>query len=355
VHVNGTDVDAELLEVLQPEPATGVIISGLGDADIRRARLTYGGLLGHDAALWRRAQATVTDPLPGLGAAEDLTLFPVDLDDYARPIVKAEADVVFTPSGFVPAGAWSTLQALLAAGRRTTLPEVRTLVPTDVQMLDSPHRGRFAEELAAADRPLALVFAARSQPFGAPGRVASLRAIVAALPDLAVLATEYLVAADVMARGATASVGFDKALRCPSRPEAPGGGGIAKGWLPGYFLRELWESRSPSVYADWYAASATVPYCKACGRDVEDFEASTEDRLFIRRHNVHALVELLAGLRYAADPQSVLRSERMTALQRHVDLHQFTDHHQTDPVLRRLAELDDPRGRTVLPSGAWSR
>jgi hypothetical protein len=353
VHVRETDVDSVLLTVIESAPEAGLIVWGCGRLDIRRVRARFSGLVGHDAGLWRSVLATPANPLPRLGSHE-LTFFSADLDQYASPISAAGADFVLTPSGFVQPGAWSTLRALLSA-TRSERQDVITLVPTDAQMLDPTHRSRFADELAAAGRPLGLIFAAPSQPFAHPGRVAALRELLAALPDLTVLTTEYLVAADVVARGAATSVGFDRAMRWPIRPGDPNGAGMAKSWLPGLFLRELWESRSPSVYADWYASRSSSPRCGACARDVDDFEATPGDRLLIRRHNVHALMGVLADLRLAPDPPSLLRAERVAALQRHVDLHPFTARHQADPVLRRLAELDDGRGRQVLPSGGWSR
>jgi hypothetical protein len=355
LHLSGTDLERELLTLIESAPDSGLIVWGSGMSDLQRARRMFGGLVGQDAGLWRSRLATCANPLPGLGDPDDLTLIPVDLDQYASSIAAAGADFVLTPSGFVPAGAWSTLRTLLSAAARTERRDVLTLVPTDAKMLDPAHRSRFADELAAAGRPLAVVFAASSQPFGQPGRIAALRELLSALPDLTVLATEYLVATDVLVQGGSASVGFHRALRCPLRPTDPDPGGIAKGWLPGLFLRELWESRSPSVYADWYAFRSSSPHCDLCGRDVDDFEPTSEDRRLIRRHNVHALIAVLADLRRTPDPASLLRAERAAALQRHVDLHPFTARHQTDPVLRRLAELDGGPGRQILPSGASSR
>jgi hypothetical protein len=355
VHVSETDVDDELLTLIESTPESGLILWGSGASGLRRTRRRFRGLVGHDAGLWRSVLATPTNPLPGLGDPDELVLVPVDLDQYLGSIAAAGADFVLTPSGFVPAGAWSTLRALLSATARTERRDVLTLVPTDAQMLDPAYRSQLTDELATTGRPLALVFAASSQPFGKPGRVAALRELLATLPGLTVLATEYLVASDVLVRGGTASVGFHRTLRCPVRPTDPDPDGMAKGWLPGLFLRELWENRSPSVYADWYAFRSSSPHCDPCGRDVDDFEPTSEDRLQIRRHNVHALMAVLADLRRSPDPASLLRTERAAALQRHVDLHPFTARHQTDPVLRRLAELDDGHGRQILPSGAWSR
>lgn len=354
VHVNAADVDSVLLREVGSAD-TGLIVWGGGLSEVRQIRPAYGGPTGHDAGLWRSTLATPAQPLPGLGDSQELALFSTSLDQYASPIAGAGADFVLTPSGFVQAGEWATLRALLVAAACTDRQDVLTLVPTDAQMLDQVYLDRFLDELCTADRPLGLIFAGSTQPFAQPGRICALRTLMAALPGLAILATEYHLAADIIARGGSSSVGFDRALRRPIPPGSRNGNGMAKGWLPGLFLRALWETRGPSVYADWYASRPSSPHCVACGRDIDDFEATTEDRLLIKRHNVHTLMTLIRDLRAALDPVALLESERLAALRRHLELHPFSASHQTDPVLRRLVELDDGRGRLVLPSGAWSR
>jgi hypothetical protein len=63
--------------------------------------------------------------------------------------------------------------------------------------------------------------------------------------------------------------------------------------VPGLFLRELWETRSPSVYADWFA-NRRAPTCAACGgRSLDRFSSHPLDKQQVLRHNVHAWLDVL--------------------------------------------------------------
>src|SRR5690606_11757631 len=98
---------------------------------------------------------------------------------------------------------------------------------------------------------------------------------------------EPLIASDAAAHGAEIiSVGVAGGLRVPSMPSG-GGPRFSRDFLPGLFLRDLLELRSPSVFADWYAGQVT-PYCERCGRHLTVFNSrSRSDLQAITRHNLH--------------------------------------------------------------------
>ena len=353
VHADPADLSALARGPLATHPRAGLVLHRADVAAVRAARTLAVGPVLADAGAWGRAFATPADPFAGRVGAE-AGLFSTTLDDYAEPFTGAGADVVLTPSGCVAEGDWTSLRAVLDAGGRTERADVLTLVAADAAMLDPAHAGRFSDELAGAGRPLAMLLAAKNQPFASRDRLAALRGLLDRLPGLVLLATEPLVALDAAARGGVGAVGHRGGLRRPGRPGDPGGPRAA-GWLPGLLLARLWAVRSPSVYADWYAGTDS-PSCDDCGRPLDVFATSDGDKDAILAHNVHELLRCADDLfrrEGAARRQAHLAASIVDALAEHAALHPAAAGHEADPVLRRLAELDDPAGRRVLPSGAF--
>lgn len=128
-----------------------------------------------------------------------------------------------------------------------------------------------------------------------------------------------------------------------------------KDFVPGLFLRDLWEHRSPSTYADWYANSPS-PTCDECGgRALDEFGSDEADKQAVLCHNVHEWLGVHSRV-CDLDPvgrRLVLGEERADALAAHLNLRPATFRVEADPVLRELVELDDPQGRRTTPQGAW--
>jgi len=305
-----------------------------------------------DIGAWTRQVASDRSPTflhqPG-------ALIPrISLDEWASPLLAAGASTVLTPSKFVRGGDWRSLRGVIEAGDESNLPEVVTLVATDAAMLDAPYRQRFVRALSAAERPIALIFAAKSHPLGHRGRPAGLRQVVSEIGSCIVLAIEPITAADALSFGAAAAIGMTGGLRRPRRPYDPKGGPDARNFTPGLFLRELWEHRSPDTYADWFANSLS-PTCPACGnRALDAFGRNPADKDAVLRHNVHAWLRVHADLqgRDLRARRQMLAAERLEALAAHLQLRPASGYVEADPVLRQLVELDDPRGRHTTPQGA---
>jgi len=336
-----------------PSPVSGVVIR---DRDplgaVMRARSSgYRSVVVPEVGAWTSEVATRQSPT--LLEAPD-ALVQVSLDSWAASLLNAGANAVLTPSKFIELGDWPTLRAVLCAGEGTELPEVITLVATDAAMLDLGHLPTFIENIAT-HRPVAVAFASKSPPFERAGRMAALRYLLSKRPGCFLLATEPVVATDAYAHGAAgAAIGITGGTRKPHRPGDRGGGGNSKGFLPGLFLRDLWEHRSPEVYADWFANSPS-PTCMACGGGaLEVFDNTNHDKDVVLRHNVHAWLEVLDELRVRtrADQQLWLADERSSALAAHLTLRPATGAIDADRVLRQLVELDDPQGRRTTPRGA---
>jgi len=335
----------------QSATASGMVICS--DSPVKSIRLAkslgYGQPLIADVGAWRRQNATPGSPT--LLEAPD-SLLQISVDDWADELLTAGASAVLTPSKFIRAGDWDSLRAVLRAADRADLDRVLTLIATDAAMLDPPCLTTFMRTLNTT-RSLAFIFADKSHPLGRRGRAAGLRNLVAAFPGCALLATEPIVATDAYAHGAgCAAIGITGGLRRPRRP-GDNGGSNAKDFLPGLFLREMWEHRSPSVYADWFANSPP-PTCDDCGgRAIHRFYNNENDRLAVLRHNVHAWLGLYdeLGPRSLTGRWAWSSDEWATALAAHVSLRPAHGTVEADPVLRQLVELDDPQGRRTTPQG----
>lgn len=271
-----------------------------------------------------------------------------------HPICSGEgADAVLTPSKFVPLGDWAALRAVLRAGEQTKLPEVVTLIATDAAMLEPTYVRTFVDG-AVTHRPVAFVFAEKDRPLQRRGRVAGLRYLMSQRPGCFLVATEPVVATDAYAHGASgAAIGISGGTRKPQRPGDSGGGGNAKGFVPSLFLRDLWEHRSPDIYADWFANSVS-PTCPACnGRALDVFDTTNADKDVVLRHNVHTWLAVLDELRARtrADQRRWSANEWATALAAHLMLRPAADTIEADFVLRQLVELDDPFGRRATRQG----
>lgn len=353
LHVDVADLTTVLVGPARERPGLGLVVHRASVPAVRKARCCTSGLLVVDPGVWSSWYATAEDPFPG--QTQDTLLQP-SLDELAGPYWAGGADIVLTPSGCVREGDWETLNAVIAAGGKTDREDVLTLVAVDAAMLDAPNENRFGAELVRAGRPVALVLAGHRQPYAHAGRLRALRRLQGDVPGLLVLATEPLVALDLAAMGATTAVGYRQGLRAPGLPDDRGGP-LAAGYLPGLLLSRLWSVRSPNVYADWFAGTVS-PDCVSCARPLDVFGTSKAEKDLILAHNVHELAGVSDELMRrdgTARMRAYLADSVVAALARHAELHPTAPGHEADPVLRRLGELNDPIGRRVLASGAFSQ
>jgi hypothetical protein len=125
------------------------------------------------------------------------------------------------------------------------------------------------------------------------------------------------------------------------------------GYLPGLFLEELLELRSPMIYADWYANSRS-PYCATCARPLDVFGPTSTDKAVIIGHNLHQTTTHIASL-VAQAPEARaawLREVRLEAHARHMRLNLLGDM-VLNRGLHKFLELDDPQMRSMSRAGAW--
>lgn len=332
--------------------ASGLVLAGRRAVPIMR-RLRWGRYpqpLVFDLRAWSSEVATVGAPFE---LPEPNGLVSVSADEWLSGVSSAGATAVLTPSKFVPHGAWDVLEAVIEAASHVTVPDVLTLVATDAAMLDEPYVGKLIEVVGQSELPVAFVFAAKDKPLAQRGRAAGLRRVVAGVPGCLILGTEVLSATDALTHGAgAAAIGVTGGLRRPSRPEDRGRGFAAAG-VPGLFLRELWESRSPTVYADWYANS-TSPWCDECGRVLDVFGRTASEKEAVLRHNVHAWLGVWSELcaLHESERSLELAAELRDAFTRHLALRPAAGM-SADELLRQLVELDDPMQRRTAPDGSW--
>lgn len=333
---------------------SGVVVamkSGAVDVVRHLSRTEYSQPTVVDVRRWSSEIASVESPL-ALPVGDGL--FPLTLDDWGAGILRAGASAVLTPSRFVRLADWPSLKAVISAGNSAVRQEIITLVATDVGMLDGQNLSQFVDIVGEAKGPLAFLFASAQPPFEKRGRAAAMRALVIEFPGAILIGVDALIGLDGIVRGAQATaIGVTGSLRRPHRP-GDQGGPPARQWMPGMFIRELWEQRSPTIYADWYEGRPS-PMCEQCGRRLDIFGNSPSEKLAILSHGVHAWLSVLTEM--SAQPQSArtawLASQRQAGFEAHADLRPRQITVEADRLLRQLVELDDPQGRRTTPAGTW--
>jgi hypothetical protein len=280
-----------------------------------------------------------------------------DLDVWAESALQASgARQVLAPAGFVRLGDWASLAAVLTETARANHPCLVTFVATDADALTPRYLPEFLCALEQTPRRrLAFLFAHEAKPLASYQRLSGLRKLLSRFPGNEILGVDVLAGTDALAHGASwVGVGASSSRRWPQRPSDSGGGPLAAGYLPGTFLRELLEMRSPAIYMDWYANSRS-PLCRTCGRPLDSYRPTTPDKALIIAHNMHAIYDFALDLTTVAavDQATWLNEERLRALIHHTQLTSTGAVVDADLTLRRLCELDDPQMRETTRAGAW--
>lgn len=299
---------------------------------------------------WDRL-ATPTESLaighPGLSSA-------MSWDAWGASVIsRSGAAAVLTPSRFVRLGDWVGLSRLATELLTISDSRIIPLIPTDVATLDPHSFDAFCRQLKPLEgRRVAFLFAGVAHRRGDHRRLAAVRNLFNShFPGSWLIATGVLQATDVVAHGAgTAFVGITSSLRRPGLPGRSGGFGDARSFLPGTFDRSLLEQRSPKTYGLWYLA--TSPWrCPDCARPVTAFGHKPQ----IIEHNLHSIGRFQQQMcsQPVGDRPAWLDEQRRQALDRHAALSRGGGLVQADSLLRNLCELDDPRGRSTVPSDAW--
>ncbi|WP_285600501.1 hypothetical protein [Kineosporia sp. NBRC 101731] len=349
------DIDLAI-EQTRSRTHSGLVFCGTPNRNQRRNLSTLDGRVILDSGRWRKTLATSANPF-GLAdekTAEDLGLLPIDfgntLDEVALS-APAAVSLVLTPTGFIPADRLHLITDVLKATHASAAPRLIPLIPTHARVLEPHLIQRMCRLLAAARSPVALVLADEAdQPLGKAHRIAGLRTLLSAVPDVLLLGCEPVVAMDAILQGAcAAAIGVNSSLRLP-RPPSDSNGGPA---VPRMFLRELWEHRSPPTYAQWYEiAEESEPSCTSCGdeRSFSSYGTGDHDRKRIYRHTLHTWLELLDELVDCDrdEAQGLLADERRQALDRNAQLRPYEPLRAFDPVLRQLVMLDYGRLPTSL-------
>ena len=292
-----------------------------------------------DTRTWRRESATKAEPLADV---DNL----LGLDGWCSLKVPVDSGLLaFAPTKFVGAEDRAARRAVLAA--TTDLPpNIKTLIATDAAVLDAKLRGRFFEDLEnTPERPFTFIFAAKSNPLTRYQRLKGLRLLLQRHPGSGIAFIDPLVAGDAVAAGAGwVGMGASSSRRLPIRPEDIRKGRNSAGFLPGLFHLDLFELRSPQIYADWYANSPS-PFCGKCARALDLFEPELSDKAAIVAHNLHQATdhvnELLA--QPVENRPSWLNEQRLAALDRHMELNPALGDTVLNDTLRHLLELRRPR------------
>lgn len=304
-----------------------------------------------DTRGWNAKRATIEVPTD---LDDGLPLY--TLDEWGQSVLSSSgAAAVLTPSRFLGTDRASR-QSLLRATETVTVDGLVSFLPLDAAVLVGKGLVELIEDLKNTDRrQLAFVFASSDRPLENYRKLVGLRKLLAEFPGSWVLGVDALVGTDCLAHGAgLVAVGASSGRRWPKRPGDPGGGPLAAGYLPGLFLMDLFEFRSPMIYADWYANERS-PMCRSCQRALDLFEPTDPDKEAIIAHNLHQISDLADSLlaHDLADQAGWLNRLRVQCFETHQQLTGTGAAVAADPTLLHLCSMDDPQMRTALKTGHW--
>lgn len=303
-----------------------------------------------DSRAWTTARATPDFPT----AISDTLL---DLDAWTDVTLEASgAQRLLAPGLFVALDDHASLREQLRLFAAADHPGLVPFVATDAEVLRAKHLPDFIGVLQASslDR-FAFLFAYKKHPLAHYDRLHGLRQLLAAFPGCTLVGADVPAGTDAIVHGASwVGIGASSSRRMERRPGDGGGGAFSADYLPGAWMRELMEMRSPSIYADWYANSVT-PTCPRCRRPLESYQPTPQDKTLLIAHNLHGITDFAAEIFAVAESERAgwLDNERVEAFLRHGRLTPAGAKINADETLRRLCELDDPHYRMTSPAGVW--
>lgn len=303
-----------------------------------------------DTRHWARHFASAQEP-------SEVSSQLIDLDTWAQCALAASgASSVLIPAGFIRLGDTAALDAVLAELGQASHPGLVGFVATDAETLTPRYLPGFVDALRRSHRrPLAFLFADKRKPLAKYPRLNGLRTLLSHFPGSHIHGVDALAGTDAIAHGAAwVGIGASSSRRWPQRPADKEGGPPAAGYLPGTFLRELLEMRSPAIYTEWYANSRS-PACGKCARRLDSYRPTPSDKALIIAHNMHAIHDFTRELiaQPSAGQAAWLNEERLKALMRHTQFTSPGSLVDADLTLRWLCELDDPQMRESTPAGGW--
>lgn len=330
---------------------TLVVSSKKATAETRALTAAHPGLhVTLDSRAWATANATPDNPT----AISDTLL---DLDFWTDAALKASgAQRMLAPGLFLALGDHVSLREQLRLFAAADHPGLVPFIATDADILRAKHLPDFVKVLQAGSlEQFAFLFAHKDQPLAQYDRLKGLRQLLATFPGSTLLGVDVPAGTDAIVHGAGwVGIGASSSRRMERRPDDPGGGWFSADYLPGTWVRELMEMRSPSIYADWYANSAT-PTCPRCQRPLESYRPSPSDKSLLITHNLHGITDFATEILGVAEPSRAgwLDHERVEAFLRHGRLSSTGAKINVDRTLRQLCELDDPQYRATSPAGVW--
>jgi len=303
-----------------------------------------------DTFHWSTHVATANEPTAVSGQL-------LDLDMWAEVTLSASgARSALAPSSFIRLGDTAALNAVLAELSQAAHPGLVPFLATDAETLNPRYLPEFIQAVEQVPLArLAFLFAGKPKTMANYARLKGLRDLLRHFPGSQVHGLDVLAGTDAVAHGAGwVGIGASSGRRWPRRPGDPGGGPLAAGYLPGTFVRELLEMRSPVVYTDWYANSPS-PSCATCVRPLDSYRPTPADKALIIRHNVHGVDDFTRELtaQPAHSQAAWLNEARIEAFTRHSQLTSTAGTVNADLALRKLCELDDPQMRETTPAGSW--
>lgn len=297
----------------------GVTLQGITGLRIARNLDRMGDLWGVDVdpAAYRNRPAKPSN---------QLTLLDVEPFDWVGVQADLGVPVVRTAGPRIRVGDLEGVQRELGRGYRV---DVSTVLALDAGWLGLKHIDALEQELKAADRDVALVFAAAFNPLDGRRRIAALRRLLGWARDagrkLELLRTDLSGLPAVMEGAAVASIGLSTSGRHLGTPLGARQGAAynTRKRSPLVFVPRLLHWQRANVLgelAPWNGAGVTHCDCQHCAghrHDLQRFDVAQEQvKTQVREHDELALSTVIREIMSAEDPQNELKFRRTNAVQR---------------------------------------
>ena len=309
------------------EAVTGLVAAGKHSADLIRAlREAHPDpdklVLLFAPAGSEKHDATTHRPFIFGDDLDNPSLLPTSIEDHLNGQLELGASVVVLPTGYVRAGDYKALRAVIEAANKIDRIDVVLHIPVDYNWLAKDSIGDFTRAMQASRHPVAISLGDRNKnPMENAGVLAGVRTISREC-EWAMFWNTDLGGFEAMSHGAkAAAIGA-----VPSRRRAiiPGRDGFGShGHDPHVLLPDLLRyKKSRRIRGEWFASlTPPVCLCAVCGgRPIDRYSGSDLDRAAAHRHNALGVIEMASEAQASGDLTAWWNSRVDAAIAAHTEL-----------------------------------
>jgi hypothetical protein len=273
------------------------------------------------------------------------------VDEVLGAQLRNGASLAVLPTGFVQAGDFETVTAVVAAANAVDRSDTILHLPLDYTWARKPAVEKIIGAAKRSRHPVAVSLGHTGDPGAQVGVADGLRRLVDEAPDVSLWFTD-LCAIDGLARGAlAAAIGVVASNRHIVGPGRSGYSPNPADRSPNVLLpQHLRYAKAANMTAQWFASSPPLSCsCPNCdGKPLDRFDGSRSDARAAHRHNAYHLAAM-HGAMLEAPSRAVWWTDRLNdAALAHTRLSLATNVKVSPQgALKRWIECDGPSGAGV--------